>query len=126
MNKAIEVLERMAYNRSEGIKDIVGDRPIKVDEDENGLLNDLVSERDALQTAIDHLKRKVKKDPRVDGLPEGDKYLIVWLDYFEMPFIGVYHPTESPYWTLADYGSETMRFAKTDEVMFYADPEEIQ
>lgn len=143
MNKAVEVLEQVKkaeFLHREGWHSILslGDSSwqemVENNLPENRViireLAQMDSDIEQLQTAINHLKRKVKKDPRVDGLPELNKYLIVWLDWVEMPFIGVYHHGENPYykegyWTLADYGSETFRFARTDEILFYADPNEI-
>lgn len=72
-----------------------------------------------LQAAISHLKRKVKRDPRVDGLPEPDQYqtFICFLKNGQVQTMEYlngnrwYDKCESEY--------------TTDEILFYADPNEI-
>jgi hypothetical protein len=123
MNTAIEILER-------SLKSLTHTRNIWANDKEENLseeVADFDKKIEETKAAIDHLKRKVKKDPRVDGLPEANKYLIVWLKYTEKPFIGTYNPEYAPRqeWFLADHRSETHRFATTDEILFYADPNEI-
>jgi hypothetical protein len=94
----------------------------------------MIIERGQIQTAINHLKRKVKKDPRVDGLPEASKFgnnpdiilsndLIIWRKGSVFPFMGFY--------SLTDYLWRSLTWKRkptpipTDQVLFYADLNEI-
>ena len=76
--------------------------------------------------AINHLKCKVKKDPRADGLPEvgadgKSAGLLVWVKRGEsFPRKAIYN---NGIWEI-DMALYCMEFP-TDEILFYADPNEI-
>jgi len=128
MKTAIEVLERSLKSHTNTRNSWAS----ITDEDLSEDIADFDEKIAEIKVAIDYLQRKVKKDPRVDGLPEGNKCLFVWMKDFEKPFVGtfchgdnIYFKGKDGYWLLSDYGSETMRHAATDEILFYADPNEI-
>lgn len=128
MKAAIEVLEKslkIHTNLRNSFAKVTGETLLKI-------VADFDKKIAEVKAAIDYLQRKVKKDQRVDGLPEGNKYLFVWMKDFEKPFVGtfyhgdnIYFKGKDGYWLLSDYGSETMRHAATDEILFYADPNDI-
>lgn len=67
-----------------------------------------------------YLKRKVKKDPRVDGLPESKKTLLIWKVGEDVPLGGYYNLSRNKWIVFTSAKPYT-----TDEILFYADPNEI-
>lgn len=115
MNTAIEILEWQLKLHSE----IVGGAVHEATEPRY-IIDKAIRDCEELQTAINHLKRKVKKNPRVDGLPESRKKLLLWKKGEDIPLGGYYNFSKDKWIVFT-----SAKPYATDEILFYADPNEI-
>jgi len=117
MKEAIEVLQgQMTHHIRERERcEVIGGMGVAVE-----YHNDAATK---LQADIEHLKRKVKKDPRVDGLPDTYKPLLLWLkDELDTGYF--VNERGGSFWRRNGAELHNSQLS-TDEILFYADPNDI-
>lgn len=116
MKTAIEVLERSLKSHTNTRNSWAS----ITDEDLSEDIADFDEKIAEIKVAIDYLQRKVKKDPRVDGLPEDSKTLLIWKIGEDVPLGGYYSLSKNKWLVFT-----SAKPYSTDEILFYADPNEI-
>lgn len=116
MKTAIEVLERSLKSHTNTRNSWAS----ITDEDLYEDVADFDEKISEIKAAIDYLQRKVKKDPRADGLPTDRKTLLIWKIDEDIPLGGYYNLSRNKWIVFT-----SAKPYPTDEILFYADPNDI-